>query len=147
MDYHLISVCSPVDKKRKLTEDASDNISMMPTTPMTRGGLSRHFLSIPRSDNVFQTEDWRSGDSALFLPLQEDLMVNVRKVEQVSCTEGQYFVADHSEKYSRSLSGEESLFLLLLCEMLSVLRGSTLWLTTRGSTPDHCQVRNPCKQQ
>ncbi|XP_076463299.1 uncharacterized protein LOC143295470 [Babylonia areolata] len=101
MDYHLIPVYSPADKKRKLSEDAIDS-----RTDIEYREHSRQFLSIPRSEHVFQTEDWRSGDSALFLPLTEDLLVNVRKVEQVSCSEGHYFVADAGGKYSRSLPGK-----------------------------------------
>jgi hypothetical protein len=69
-------------------------------------GGSRQFLTILRSDNVFQTEDWRSPDHALFHPLKEDLLVNVRKIEQISCGDGQFFVADSSGKYSKTCSGE-----------------------------------------
>ena len=43
------------------------------------GGEGQHFLTIPRSSSVFQTEVWHTADSALFLPLTEDLLVNVRR--------------------------------------------------------------------
>ena len=69
------------------------------------GGEGQHFLTIPRSSSVFQTEVWHTADSALFLPLTEDLLVNVRRVDQISCADGHYFVADDSGKYSRTLAG------------------------------------------
>ena len=73
------------------------------------GSGGRHFLTIPRSTSVFQTEVWHSADSALFLPLTEDLLVNVHKVDQISCTDGHYFVADDSGKYARTLAGDACL--------------------------------------
>ena len=78
----------------------------LPTAAAGFGG-GRHFLAIPRTCHVFQTETWRSADSALFLPLTEDLLVNVRRLEQVSCADGHYFVADDSGKYSRTLAGDD----------------------------------------
>ncbi|KAK7508352.1 hypothetical protein BaRGS_00000591 [Batillaria attramentaria] len=104
MDF--IEFCPPVTcKKRKVSEeeqhDYNDNRPMEEMTV-----VSRQFMAIHKSGSVFQTEEWRSADTALFQPVTEDLMVNIRKVDQISCTDGNYFVADCSGKYSRTVQGK-----------------------------------------
>ncbi|KAK7099903.1 hypothetical protein V1264_022939 [Littorina saxatilis] len=105
MDCHLIPVYPPMhSKKRKLSDEMNDNDH----TPAMEDTIAcgRQFLHIPHSDKVYQTEEWCTADSALFHPVTDDLMVNVRSVEQISCADGHYFVADHSGKYSRTVTGK-----------------------------------------
>ncbi|KAK6180075.1 hypothetical protein SNE40_012289 [Patella caerulea] len=92
-------------KKRKMTDQKScvSNSSFTNNNEMVFG---RHFLPVRNSTHVFHTEEWKTSGTALFKPLEEDLLINVNKLDQISCVEGNYFVADESGNYSETVLGK-----------------------------------------
>lgn len=83
----------------------------------------RKFLFISKKDctSVFQTEEWQSSGSVLFLPLNEDILVNTQNIEQFSCgQEGNFFVADQNGQYSKTITGNSTYRLSLLCRVDNV---------------------------
>ncbi|XP_046568953.1 uncharacterized protein LOC124277345 [Haliotis rubra] len=66
---------------------------------------NNHFFPIRRSNCVFHTEEWNSTGTALFKPLFEDLLINSLKHDQISCGEGDFFIADDQGSYSQTVPG------------------------------------------
>ena len=67
--------------------------------------VGQRFMCIRKSESVFATEDWKELGTSLFMPVSQDLFINTNKYEQLSLSEGSFFVADMQGNYSRSASG------------------------------------------
>ncbi|XP_064607150.1 uncharacterized protein LOC135471753 [Liolophura sinensis] len=96
-------------KKRRMTEDVShllNNVNVTSHTTMPSVSTSKSFLPLPKCDRIFHTEEWKPRGTTLFLPLLEDILVNLKNLEQISFNRGTYFVADNDGNYSRSIEGE-----------------------------------------
>jgi len=63
------------------------------------------FLSICAGADLFQTEDWQSSDSAIFIPLKEDMMVRVQSYDKVTFSNGIFFYGDEQGRYMGSIAG------------------------------------------
>jgi hypothetical protein len=51
------------------------------------------------------TTNWKPTGTSLFLPLKGDTFVNLQKYEQITVSDGNYFIADDAGNYSRSVTG------------------------------------------
>ncbi|XP_025110430.1 uncharacterized protein LOC112573939 isoform X2 [Pomacea canaliculata] len=89
-------------KRRRMSDELQSEDS--PSSKLSV--LSRQFFTIHKGSGVFDTEEWRSADKTLFRPVSEDMMVGVAKVEQITCQDGSFFVADLSGRYSRTAPGK-----------------------------------------
>ena len=70
------------------------------TTP-----ASKHFLRLPGNGGVYESQDCTDVTTTLFSPLQHDVMINLRSIEQLSFATGVFFVADASGVYERKAEG------------------------------------------
>ena len=66
----------------------------------------RRFLQLAASGYIYHTEDWKPKHEALYLPVEDDLLVSTANIEQISFSSGNYFVADTAGVYCGSQSGE-----------------------------------------
>ena len=66
----------------------------------------RNFLPIKGSASVFQSEVVKPKGETMYRPLTEDLLINMRHIEQVSFGMGVYFIGDHRGNYVRSDQGK-----------------------------------------
>lgn len=66
----------------------------------------RQFVLLPRNSSTFVTTEWKSTGTSLFLPLKSDTFINLQKFEQITVSDGNYFIADDSGNYSRSVTGK-----------------------------------------
>ena len=66
----------------------------------------RRFLQLAASGHLYHTEDWKPKHEALYLPVENDLLVSTANIEQISFSSGNFFVANHSGVYCDSLSGK-----------------------------------------
>ena len=66
----------------------------------------RNFLPVKGSDNVFQSEVVKPKGETMYRPLTEDLLINMRHIEQVSFGMGVYFIGDLRGNYVRSDRGK-----------------------------------------
>ena len=66
------------------------------------------FLRVPGCNHVFNSEDYKTGSrqSTLYLPVRDDLMINLTNIEQISFSSGSSFLADDDGIYCRSAEGK-----------------------------------------
>ncbi|KAL9951068.1 hypothetical protein ACROYT_G043663 [Oculina patagonica] len=67
--------------------------------------ISRRFLPINASGLVYESEDFRPKGETLYTPLQDDVIVNTRNIEQFTFTNGSFFIGDESSRFSRTVQG------------------------------------------
>lgn len=72
--------------------------------------FSRRFLPINASGLVYESEDFRPKGETLYTPLQDDVIVNTRNIEQFTFTNGSFFIGDESSRFSRTVQGKLSIF-------------------------------------
>ncbi len=65
----------------------------------------RNFLPVKGSDSVFQSEVVKPKGETMYRPMTEDLLINMRHIEQVSFGMGVYFIGDLRGNYVRSDRG------------------------------------------
>ncbi|XP_022087893.1 uncharacterized protein LOC110977777 [Acanthaster planci] len=65
----------------------------------------RNFLPVKGSANVFQSELVKPKGETMYRPLTDDVLINMRHIEQVSFESGMYFIGDHRGNYVRSDHG------------------------------------------
>ena len=72
--------------------------------------FSRRFLPINASGLVYESEDFRPKGETLYTPLQDDVIVNTRNIEQFTFTNGSFFIGDESSRFSRTVQGKIRIF-------------------------------------
>ena len=65
----------------------------------------RRLLTIHASGLVFESEDFRPKGETLYTPLQADVIINTRNIEQFTFTNGSFFIGDESSRFSRTVQG------------------------------------------
>ncbi|XP_033096896.1 uncharacterized protein LOC117101118 [Anneissia japonica] len=70
---------------------------------MSRG---KQFLFIKGGVEVFHSENFLPKGETLFLPLQEDVMINLMNIEQISISNGVFFIANASGTYQSTQQGD-----------------------------------------
>ena len=96
----------------------SSNVTLFPCTllviylnsvpnsvPVISTKCKESFLRIPAHKNVHETEDWKGQQTTMYTPVKNDIMVNVRNIEQFSFSTGSFFVADENGTYQGSEEG------------------------------------------
>lgn len=91
------SVNSSLSKKRKLEQQMD-----IPGDLLVRG---RSFLPVRSGNDIFMTEEWKSSGTSLFIPLKDDLYINVHRYDQITAAQGSFFTADGSGNFNCSLVG------------------------------------------
>lgn len=96
MDY-----CANMERqsKKRRFEMTPENV----TSTIMSG---RQFVLLPRNSSTYVTTDWKPTGTSLFLPLKGDTFVNLQKYEQITVSDGNYFIADDAGNYSRSVTGK-----------------------------------------
>ncbi|CAH1775702.1 unnamed protein product [Owenia fusiformis] len=85
--------------KRRRTEDSDCNDNEV----YVKQG--RNFLTILGNSHTFLSEQWKPDLCTLYKPLTEDIMINMRNIEQVTFSTGSHFLADVGGSYDRSQQG------------------------------------------
>ncbi|XP_032243132.2 uncharacterized protein LOC116621201 [Nematostella vectensis] len=67
--------------------------------------LGRRFLPIEAAGDVFESEDYKPKGETLYVPLKNDVLVSMQNIEQVSFSEGSFFIGDDSNRFSRAEQG------------------------------------------
>jgi hypothetical protein len=80
-----------------------DSSEILATAPHV---CHRNFIKVPRTESVYQSEEWKCKQTTLYQPLTQDIMINMARVEQLSFASGTYFIADESGQYCGSKEGE-----------------------------------------
>nr|XP_054920214.1 uncharacterized protein LOC126517480 isoform X3 [Dermacentor andersoni] len=118
----LCGVAALNHKRRRLggdqQESLADELGMysgrLPVPPVCtpaadhhqRGArIGRSFLTIRHNASVFHTEDWKPRGCTMYLPLAQDVMINMRCIDQVSFESDQFFLADGKGNYIGAKSG------------------------------------------
>ncbi|XP_064477101.1 uncharacterized protein LOC135390990 isoform X2 [Ornithodoros turicata] len=91
VDYQSISV-----KRRRI--DGYDSQDRMTAA-------ARTFLTVRHNSYVFHTEEWKPRGCSMYLPLTQDVMLNMRHIEQVSFENDQFFLADGKGNYAGAKTG------------------------------------------
>ncbi|XP_035208781.1 uncharacterized protein LOC118183374 isoform X2 [Stegodyphus dumicola] len=98
--------------KRPRTEDypeigvyQSNKLSSYICTDSRGYSKSKTFLSVRHNNYVYHTEDWKPKGCTMYLPLREDIMINVQNIEQISFESDQFFLADEKGNYVGAKSG------------------------------------------
>ena len=65
----------------------------------------RNFIPIAASPATFHTEDVKQRNETMYIPLTDDVLVNVRTIEQISYDAGGFFIGDHKGNYVRNSQG------------------------------------------
>ena len=68
--------------------------------------IGRHVVLLSRNSSTFLPTESKETASSLFLPLKADTFVNLQKYEQITVNDGNFFIADESGNYSRSVKGK-----------------------------------------
>ena len=66
----------------------------------------RRFFTIRASGRVYDSEDFRPKGETLYTPLNEEVMVNTRNIEQFTFTNGSFFIGDDSSRFNRTVQGK-----------------------------------------
>ena len=67
----------------------------------------RTFLPLRSNPHIFYCDECTAARSPVYRPLVEDIMINVRKYDQISfLTAGVYFIADTTGDYAGNRNGE-----------------------------------------
>ena len=104
---------NPANSRDGFHEQHSSENGMFFKTPDQRGnyfnsaslGYSRRFLTIHASGLVYESEEFRPKGETLYTPLQEDVIVNTRNIEQFTFTKGSFFIGDVSSRFCRTVQG------------------------------------------
>ena len=65
----------------------------------------KKFLLISASGLVYESEDCLPKGETLYKPLQDDVIVNTRNIEQFTFTNGSFFIGDESSRFNRTVQG------------------------------------------
>lgn len=65
----------------------------------------KKFLHIGANGLVYESEDFLPKGETLYKPLQEDVIVNTRNIEQFTFTNGSFFIGDESSRFNRTVQG------------------------------------------
>ena len=66
----------------------------------------KNFLRLPGGNGcILESEEWKDQNTTLYRPLSNDVMINLRSVEQLSFASGTFFVADEHGVYKASQEG------------------------------------------
>ncbi|ESP05254.1 hypothetical protein LOTGIDRAFT_227914 [Lottia gigantea] len=94
-----------LSKKRKMN-DRESCFTAATVSNNNETIFGRNFVPVKNSSYVYHTENWKTSGTALFTQLTEDLLINVNKLDQISCVEGNYFIADSTGNYSETVLGK-----------------------------------------
>eukprot|EP00057_Strongylocentrotus_purpuratus_P004365 XP_003728540.1 PREDICTED: uncharacterized protein LOC100889051 isoform X2 [Strongylocentrotus purpuratus] len=89
-------------KRLRMDVDQENEMEQLKQIIAVRG---RNFIPIAASPTTFQTEDVKQKSETIYLPLTDDILVNMRSAEQISYGAGVYFVGDDKGSYARSSQG------------------------------------------
>ncbi|KAH7970427.1 hypothetical protein HPB49_006752 [Dermacentor silvarum] len=96
------------DQEESLADELSMYCGRLPVPPVympaadhhQRGArIGRSFLTIRHNASVFHTEEWKPRGCTMYLPLTQDVMINMRCIDQVSFESDQFFLADGKGNY------------------------------------------------
>lgn len=65
----------------------------------------RSFLHLRGGNDLFSTENWKSSDTSLFCPVNQDMYINVCKYDQVSVAGGTFHVKCHDGTVYHNVEG------------------------------------------
>lgn len=65
----------------------------------------RRLIPIGRNSGVYSTTDWKDSGTAIFCPVMHDLFLNIHRYEQVTTSQGDFFIGDHHGNYDKTVSG------------------------------------------
>lgn len=68
---------------------------------------SKKFLHLEQNNGVYQTSELKpskDGDT-IYLPLRGDVFVNMERADEITFSEGTFFIGDENGRYSRSVTG------------------------------------------
>ncbi|XP_006824671.1 uncharacterized protein LOC102801739 [Saccoglossus kowalevskii] len=90
-------------KRKRTAEDETDSWTSN-NTPLShfRG---RKFIPLKGGSAVFHSEDVKNKEETLYLPLQDDILLNTNSMEQISFNQGSYFIGDEMGTYVKSENG------------------------------------------
>ncbi|XP_077981875.1 uncharacterized protein LOC144436887 [Glandiceps talaboti] len=90
--------------KRRRTEDSDMHTDWGSNNNMALHFKGKKFIPLRGGPLVFQSEDIH-GSETLFLPLTEDILINMDTVEQISFSNGTYFIGNSTGTYVKSEPG------------------------------------------
>ncbi|XP_048761909.1 uncharacterized protein LOC125670657 [Ostrea edulis] len=74
-------------------------------TPETTPVYRKHLIPISRNSRVYSTTDWKDSGTAIFCPVTCDLFLNIHKYDQITTSQGDFFVGDVHGNYEKTTSG------------------------------------------
>lgn len=87
--------------KRQRLKDVNENEFSIQKEP------SKKFLHLEQNNGVYQTSELKpskDGDT-IYLPLRGDVFVNMERADEITFSEGTFFIGDENGRYSRSVTG------------------------------------------
>lgn len=91
-------------KRKRINVDALENMGLE-TAVGHRVIAGSAFITILAGYDFYQTEQWKSEDASLYMPVLEDIMLNVRSFDQVTFRSGSFFVSDLAGTYESTRKG------------------------------------------
>ncbi|XP_041475646.1 uncharacterized protein LOC121424113 [Lytechinus variegatus] len=94
--------CGMARKRLRMDVDQENETEQLKRIIAVRG---RNFIPISASNTTFHTEDVKQRSETIYLPLTDDVLVNMRSAEQISYGTGDYFIGDLRGNYTRKSQG------------------------------------------
>ncbi|XP_072173306.1 uncharacterized protein [Diadema setosum] len=89
-------------KRLRMDDEQESEMEQLQRVLSVRG---RSFVPIRASPTTFHTETVKQTSETIYIPLSDDVLVNVRTSEQISYGAGVYFIGDHRGSYVRTSEG------------------------------------------
>ncbi len=79
------------------------------TPNILQENYSRTFLRFDRNSGVYQTDNLNESKDGptLYLPINGELFLNVKKADEITFSEGRFFIGDEGGRYLDSAEGEK----------------------------------------
>ncbi|XP_071953704.1 uncharacterized protein [Antedon mediterranea] len=121
MHHHSSTSCSAMHSpaaarngmnqlKRRCLDDAMEGGETKRRSPQKNAATtykgSKQFLFIKGGTDVFHSEDFLPRGETLFVPVQEDIMINLMNIEQISLSNECFFTANVNGTYQSTQQGD-----------------------------------------
>ncbi|EDV23331.1 hypothetical protein TrispH2_001386 [Trichoplax sp. H2] len=67
---------------------------------------SRWFIWIESCNGVFESEVYSQRNETLYIPVRDDVLINLKNIEQISFGSGTYFIGDMQARFTDTAQGK-----------------------------------------
>ncbi|XP_062568760.1 uncharacterized protein LOC134230911 [Saccostrea cucullata] len=86
-------------KRRRVEDEYTEQ------PPETTSLYRKHLIPISRNSGVFSTTNWKDSGTAIFCPVTHDLFLNIHKYDQITTSQGNFFVGNVEGNYEKTITG------------------------------------------